>query len=501
MALGMANTLDFNKICRACLSDTEPLKDLFSVCSPEIFKYCTSVEISITDPLPKQVCQKCIELLDQLYFFKQVVIRSNTVLRQQCPELAKEETTIVEEPGTLNQIEQITLLEHSESLEDDLLNDQLSLPTEEERDVKPRKRRNYSRQGGGGRREKPQSKRPRMKCVKCEKSFQKYENLEAHMRSHFGKKPDIKCEHCGKTFLNFRTLNAHVRTHYGARKYQCQTCGKHFAYLNVLKNHELIHAGIKKHACHICDMKFVQAYNLKMHIETHSAQKNYGCVQCGKKFAQPGNLKIHLIRHTGVKNIACTICDMKFYVKCGKKFAQPGNLKIHLIRHTGVKNIACTICDMKFYVKCGKKFAQPGNLKIHLIRHTGVKNIACTICDMKFYVKCGKKFAQPGNLKIHLIRHTGVKNIACTICDMKFYVKGEKPEHQRAPRQESARAAVLEEDRKVLNSTIRTLTEVQVVLRMGADATSIVEKSLQRLISSYGGVMAARGELEALGPR
>lgn len=31
-------------------------------------------------------------------------------------------------------------------------------------------------------------KRTRMKCPKCEKSFQKYENFEAHMRIHFGKK-------------------------------------------------------------------------------------------------------------------------------------------------------------------------------------------------------------------------------------------------------------------------------------------------------------------------
>lgn len=41
----MAVNLDLNKICRTCLTDTVPLKDLFSVCSPEIFKYCTSVEV------------------------------------------------------------------------------------------------------------------------------------------------------------------------------------------------------------------------------------------------------------------------------------------------------------------------------------------------------------------------------------------------------------------------------------------------------------------------
>lgn len=42
----MAHILDFKKICRACLSDAGPLKDLFTACSAGVFKYCTSVEVS-----------------------------------------------------------------------------------------------------------------------------------------------------------------------------------------------------------------------------------------------------------------------------------------------------------------------------------------------------------------------------------------------------------------------------------------------------------------------
>ncbi|KAJ2954088.1 hypothetical protein O0L34_g2304 [Tuta absoluta] len=79
--------------------------------------------------------------------------------------------------------------------------------------------------------------------------------------------------------------------------------------------------------------------------------------------------------------------------------------------------------------------------------------------------------------------------------------QGEKPKPQPAPRQQNIRAAILEEDRKVLIKAIRTLTEVQVALRTGADATFIVNKSLQQLITSYGEVVAAMGGLEALGPR
>lgn len=38
-------TVEIDKICRACLTTTEPMKDLFSVCSPEVFMDCTSVEV------------------------------------------------------------------------------------------------------------------------------------------------------------------------------------------------------------------------------------------------------------------------------------------------------------------------------------------------------------------------------------------------------------------------------------------------------------------------
>ncbi|GBP29038.1 hypothetical protein EVAR_10854_1 [Eumeta japonica] len=35
---------NFNRVCRACLTNEEPLKELFANCSVEVFKYCTSIE-------------------------------------------------------------------------------------------------------------------------------------------------------------------------------------------------------------------------------------------------------------------------------------------------------------------------------------------------------------------------------------------------------------------------------------------------------------------------
>lgn len=44
-------------ICRACLSDSGLFNDLFLVCSPEVFKYCTSVDVS------------SLFIMSKIYFF------------------------------------------------------------------------------------------------------------------------------------------------------------------------------------------------------------------------------------------------------------------------------------------------------------------------------------------------------------------------------------------------------------------------------------------------
>ncbi|XP_034837002.1 zinc finger protein 32-like isoform X3 [Maniola hyperantus] len=332
----MAHILDFNKICRACLSDTGPLKDLFTACSSGVFKYCTSVEIAATDALPKLICQTCLDLLNKLYYFKQVVVRSNVILKQQCR--LQNLQTKNDQPtseGNDNMVE-VNLTELTDELkmhENNTSGDCIESSDKAEKpsadailisQILQRRRRR-----GPGRPPKdpdgPKRRRERMKCMKCGKSFQKYENFEAHMRGHFGK---------------------------------------------------------------------------KVHLETHNDQKNYSCSQCGKKFAQPGNLKIHLIRHTGIKNYACTMCEMRFYIKadlvkhmrshsaekpfscqmCDKTFKSRSFQAIHMRTHTGERPYACDLCP--------KKFMARKDLRNHRMIHTGEKPHKCQLCNQAFIQKC-----------------------------------------------------------------------------------------------------------------
>ncbi|XP_046962662.1 zinc finger protein 32-like isoform X2 [Vanessa cardui] len=357
----MAHILDFKKICRACLSDAGPLRELFSACTAGVFKYCTSVEVSDTDALPKLICQTCLDLLNKLYYFKQVVVRSNVILKQQC-RLQNLQTKNDQQASEGNDIVEVNITELNEEVK--MHDNNMSGDSSEnlDRTEKPsadailisqilsRRRRR-----GPGRPPKdpdgPKRRRERMKCMKCGKSFQKYENFEAHMRGHFGKKPDIKCKHCEKTFLSLRSLSSHVRIH------------------------------------------------TAMHLETHNNQKNYSCSQCGKKFAQPGNLKIHLIRHTGIKNYACTMCEMRFYIKA--------DLVKHMRSHSAEKPFSCQLCD--------KTFKSRSFQAIHMRTHTGERPYACDLCP--------KKFMARKDLRNHRMIHTGEKPHKCQLCNQAFIQK------------------------------------------------------------------------------
>ncbi|XP_037302729.1 uncharacterized protein LOC119193183, partial [Manduca sexta] len=87
------------------------------VSSPEVFKYCTSLEISENDNLPKQLCLLCLELLNKFYSFKQVVLKSHEVLQQHVydegkvkieNEIVDCETTTIPEGVSLQDLEVVT---------------------------------------------------------------------------------------------------------------------------------------------------------------------------------------------------------------------------------------------------------------------------------------------------------------------------------------------------------------------------------------------------------
>lgn len=76
--------MDVNTLCRACLTSMDSVRYiLFENVSPDIYWFCTSIEIMKEEQLPKFLCEVCYGLLMQFSEFKSTCIKSQNTLSKQ----------------------------------------------------------------------------------------------------------------------------------------------------------------------------------------------------------------------------------------------------------------------------------------------------------------------------------------------------------------------------------------------------------------------------------
>ena len=104
-----------------------------------------------------------------------------------------------------------------------------------------------------------------------------------------------KCSSCEKTFNKNNQLNAHIRrVHENKKDHKCDLCSKEFCLISELMNHfELIH-GKKKdteiHKCNSCgkiykNKQILNRHNVEIHTKNlKSSKAKYNCSLCGKTF-------------------------------------------------------------------------------------------------------------------------------------------------------------------------------------------------------------------------
>ncbi|KAH8332156.1 hypothetical protein KR074_008636, partial [Drosophila pseudoananassae] len=178
------------------------------------------------------------------------------------------------------------------------------------------------------------------------------------------------------------------------------------------------------HVCKVCQKGFRQLCRLNQHMRSHVDEKHYECQECGKRLKHMRNYKEHMLTHTNIKPHQCDICgryyrttsslaahkrnhaDEKPYTcdQCGRGYAALDHLRRHKLTHTGERPYACDLCDKAYY--------DSSSLRQHKISHTGEKAFTCEIC--------GVGLSQKSGYKKHLLVHSGAKPHKCHICGRAF---------------------------------------------------------------------------------
>lgn len=153
----------------------------------------------------------------------------------------------------------------------------------------------------------------RVECEICKRPFTNMKQVTRHMQFHYswpgdsykrktnlgpdGEKVKFKCPHCDKVFNHYSNMNAHVHKKHKEKKIQCTSCPKTFAYQYELREHMFIHLGGtgSKFKCQYCNKSFQRSTTLKNHEKTtHLGIKRFQCEFCGKLFGTKFNMKVHV---------------------------------------------------------------------------------------------------------------------------------------------------------------------------------------------------------------
>ncbi|KAJ8727257.1 hypothetical protein PYW08_015654 [Mythimna loreyi] len=141
--------------------------------------------------------------------------------------------------------------------------------------------------------------------------------------------------------------------------------------------------------------------------EDKKKQKKFECQQCSRVFLHRNSLLYHMLSHSSKQHM----CR-----ECGKGFYTVAALKIHKRVHNGDRPYKCDVC--------GRDFRQWSDLKYHKVSiHSDQKMFKCEFC--------GKEFARKYSLNVHRRIHTGERNYKCEYCNKTFRASSYRLSHMR----------------------------------------------------------------------
>lgn len=173
----------------------------------------------------------------------------------------------------------------------------------------------------------------------------------------------------------------------------CQFCEAAFVDREQCMAHEVAkHDPFTPHVCNFCSFSCASRNTVIAHIkECHEPDKPFVCVECNKKFGRRSDLKKHSVCHTGIRPFVCPVCS--------KSFSRNTNLTKHIKIHEGLRPITCPHCP--------RSFATAHELQRHEPAHDSTKKMfKCGKCPAKFSRRDKYQHHERGHLRTELINQS-----------------------------------------------------------------------------------------------
>lgn len=278
----MASNIErYKKVCRACLSADEHVKDLFStqindIDLDQMFSQCVGSPVHQDDGLPSFMCQSCLDNLQIAYNFQELCRASEQALRNAiCKvepgiEIGAIKYEVTEEeifaeaivPDVVNSDDDVnsSLICNRNVIEDTIRHDDgvgytaNSKPNDQSKGHL-RINCNEEQQPGPNNQISRDFKPSTFKCLECDEAFASPKMIVIHItKKHIQKgRPRYKCEHCPLTTSQLKMLSDHVKCHAEQKNSKCDVCRKTFETLGHLSHHKnKKHSNVKPYVCPVC---------------------------------------------------------------------------------------------------------------------------------------------------------------------------------------------------------------------------------------------------------
>ncbi|KAJ8961282.1 hypothetical protein NQ318_008967 [Aromia moschata] len=325
---------ELKNICRACLSEEAEFRSVFepdtnssvSLQLAEMITSCASVQITLGDGLPDQICSSCAANAVNMYLFKLKCEKSDSVLRERLQKVtAYYEQEFLEKTSDESDkeiikpelhIESETKLSQNEAILEEFDNFDFGTYKSDCEDY-PETVTEEDINNASEVALKHQNKMKEFECDICLKRFSRNDLLIRHKIAHAMKFDDQKLEF-EDTFNSEENDGEVVRIKSEEFMFSCSSCDVLFIHKEDLDTHMTCEHDKKEGniVCEVCSKRFHKMAHLNRHIKTHYSEKAFKCHSCDKGFARQEQLNHHMNVHTGTKPHICDICFKVSAVCC-----------------------------------------------------------------------------------------------------------------------------------------------------------------------------------------